>query len=177
MRPAIAVLFLGLFLIVLQGSLAHVLPPLLLPDLGLLVVLAAAIFLGPAEGLLLAALLGLMSDVLSASLLGEFACVRILELVLTRAVAGKLDLRRGLPFTVYTLAILPLDAALVLGLTRLYLGPLPLDPAALVPALERALPTLAVAAPVSRSIRRLIDHLGEARDRREMRLDTRRPVL
>lgn len=177
MRPAIAVLLLGLFLIVLQGSLAHVLPPLLLPDLGLLVVLAAAIFLGPAEGLLLAAFLGLMSDVLSASLLGEFACVRILEFVLTRAVAGKLDLRRGLPFTVYTMAALPLDAALVLGLTRLYLGPLPLAPGALLPALERAVPTLVVAAPVARGVRRLIDHLGEARDRREMRLDTRRPVL
>lgn len=177
MRPAVAVLLVGLLGIIVQGSLAHLLSPLLLPDLGLLVVLAAAIFLGPAEGLILAAVLGLMSDVLSASLLGEFACVRILEYVLTRAVAGKLDLRRGLPFTVFVVAILPLDAALVLGLTRLYLGPLPLAPGAMLPALERALPTLVLAAPVGGAIRRLIDHLGEARARREMRLDTRRPVL
>lgn len=177
MRPALAVLGLGLFGIILQGALAHVLSPLVLPDLGLLVVLASALFLGPAEGLLVAAALGLMSDVLSASLLGEFACVRILEFVLTRAVGGKLDLRRGLPFTVYTLAILPLDAALVLGLTRLFLGPLPLDGAALLAPLERALPTVLLAAPLARGIRGLIHHLGQAKARREMRLDTRRPVL
>jgi hypothetical protein len=63
------------------------------------------------------------------------------------------------------------------ALTRLYLGRLDLDGAALAGHALRALVTAAAAPPVTGLARRLVRRLAEFEARREMRLDTRRPAL
>jgi len=177
LRPAGALLALGLLALVLQGALATGLPAWALPDLAVLLPAALALVLGPAEGLLIAALLGLGADMLSGSLLGQQALARLLEFALTRRVAAQLDLRRAMPFAVFALALEGLDAALQLGLAQAFLGGFALHPADLAEVLGRAGVSAALAPLVGAGVRRIAQAFDDAEARREMRLDTRRPLL
>ena len=172
-----ALLALGMLALVLEGALATGLPAWALPDLAVLLPAASALVLGPVEGLLVAGLLGLGADMLSGSLLGQQALVRLMEFALTRRVAAQLDLRRALPFAVFALALEGLDAALQLGLAQAFLGDFPLRGADLAQVLGRAGVSAALAPPVVTSVRRIAQAFDDAEARREMRLDTRRPLL
>src|SRR5262249_59491322 len=90
-----------------------------------------------------AAGVGLGADMVSETLLGQLACLRLLELVSTRAIAGQLDLRRGLPLAVFAFAMVWLDGFGQAGLTRLFLGEFPLQAGEL---LNLAVPAVLTAA-------------------------------
>lgn len=177
MRRALAVFAVGLAALLLQSALATLLPLQGVPDLGLLMVVAAALVLGPAEGLLVCAGLGLGADMLSGSLLGQQATLRLFEFVATRSLASQLDLVRPLPLAVYAAGLSLVDALGMAGLTRLFLGGFPVTPrdAALLAA--RSAVNGLVAPGVAGAVRRLARRLAEEEARREMRLETRRPVL
>jgi cell shape-determining protein MreD len=177
MRPALALLVLGWLAALVQGGLAHLLPGWAVPDLALLVTLAAASALEPGYGLLVAAGIGLGTDMISGPLLGQFAFLRLLELALARGVAGQLDLRRGLPLTVFAFALVVVDGLAQIGLGRLLLGSFPVQPLELLGLGARALVTAPLAPAAAALSRRLRDRLDESEARRDMRLDTRRPVL
>jgi rod shape-determining protein MreD len=176
-RGALVLLALGLLLLVLQSALGTILPVHGVPDFGLLVPVAAALLLGPASGLLVTAAVGLGADMLSGSLLGQQAALRICAFGLTRALASQLDLRRTLPLMVYTAGVALLDALGMAGLSRVFLGafPLGLHDAEAVAA-RAALCALAVP-PVLGIAGSLLRVVSEDDTRREMRLDTRRPLL
>jgi len=177
MRPALALLLLGWLAALVQGGLAHVLPGWAVPDLSLLVTIAAAAALEPGYGLVVAAGIGLGSDMISGPLLGQFAFLRLIELTLARGVAGQLDLRRGLPLTVFAFALVLFDGLAQLALGRLLLGSFPLQPLELLGLAGRALVSAPLAPFAAAFSRRLRDRLDESEARRDMRLDTRRPVL
>jgi rod shape-determining protein MreD len=176
-RRPLLVLGCGLAAVVLQGGLAAMVPVQWVPDLGLVAVIAAALVLGPAEGLLVAALVGFACDALSGALLGQHACLRLLELLLVRVLAQKLDLRGPLTLAVGALALALLDALGMALLTRLFLGDLALPAGQAARVLLRAAVT-ALAAPFGvGAVRGLVERLDVSEARREMRLDTRRPAL
>jgi hypothetical protein len=177
MRPTLALLALGWLSVLVQGGLAHLVPAYAVPDFSLLLTLAAALVLGPASGLLVAAGVGLGADMVSGTLLGQLACLRLLELAVTRGIAGQLDLRRGLPLAVYAFALVWVDGLGQAGLSWLFLGAFPLQPGELVTFGIRAALTAPFAPPVGALVRRLCERLDESDARREMRLDTRRAML
>jgi cell shape-determining protein MreD len=177
MRPALALLLLGWLAVLVQGGLALLLPGWAVPDLSLLVTLSAASALEPAFGLLVAAGIGLGTDMVSSPPLGQLAFLRILELALARLVAGQLDLRRGLPLMVFALAVVLFDGLAQIALGRMLLGSFPLQPAELLGLAGRALVSAPFAPAAASLARRLRERLDETEARRDMRLDTRRPVL
>jgi rod shape-determining protein MreD len=177
MKPALALLALGWLAALAQGGLAQLVPAAVVPDLSLLLVLAAALAIGPAQGLLVAAGVGLGADMVSGTLLGQLACLRLLELVVTRAIAGQLDLRRGLALAVFAFALVGIDGLGQAGLSWLFLGDFPFHPGDPLTLALRAAVTAPFAPAVLALARRLCERLEEGDARREMRLDTRRPVL
>jgi len=177
MRPTLALLALGLLAALVQGAAANLLPARAVPDLSLLLTLSTALVLGTGSGLIVAAGVGLGADMVSETLLGQLACLRLLELVSTRAIAGQLDLRRGLPLAVFAFAMVWLDGFGQAGLTRLFLGEFPLQAGELLNLAVRAIVTAPFAPVVGGLVRRICERLDESEARREMRLDTRRPVL
>jgi len=108
--------------LVLRGALAGALPPSLQPDLVLVVVVALGLQLPGAIGLLVAAGLGCVADVLTGALLGQHALLFMVAFLITRLAGSQLDLRRAMPgaFLVAGLSLsLGLGSA---ALSRLFAG-------------------------------------------------------
>jgi hypothetical protein len=177
MRQTLALLALGWLSVLVQGGLSHLLPAYAVPDFSLLLTLAAALVLGAASGLVVAAGVGLGADMVSGTLLGQLACLRLIELAVTRGIAGQLDLRRGLPLAVYAFALAWVDGLGQVGLSWLFLGAFPLQPGELVTLGIRAALTAPFAPLAGALVRRVCERLDESDARREMRLDTRRAML
>lgn len=178
MRPAAALTCIALAAVVLQGALAALLPPVLLPDLGLLVTVAAAVAAPAVGALLLAAGLGYGADVLSGTLLGQFALLRLLAFAATRFVHGQFHLERGLPLASFCFALSILDTLGLAALSNLFVGTSPLGLEALPVALGRAFLNAVLAPVVHWLVSSVLEGLqdSDAR-RREVRFDTRRPVM
>jgi len=177
MKPAIALCLLGVVAVMLESVLADAFPVRLLPDLPLLVTVGMALTLSPGPGLAAAAVLGLATDMDSGALLGTHAFVGLLEFALARMVAAKLDLRRGIPFAVFAFGLQALDSALMLAISRLFAPGFVLAASDVVSSLVRCFPTAIVAPAVSVLARRVVALQKEAEARREMRIETHRPVL
>ena len=176
MRKALAVLAAGLVALVLLGGAAVFWPVHWLPDVALLATVAAALVLGPAEGLLVAAALGFSADMLSGTLLGQQAMLCVLAFAVTRLFAAQLDLRRGLALSIFVGMLVLASGALLVLQSRFFLG-LPFEWSETSGLLARALITALFAVPVGGAARAIVERLEESQARREMRLDTRRPAL
>jgi rod shape-determining protein MreD len=176
-KSGAALLGLGWLAVVVQGALAHLWAAHWVPDVALLFTVAAALLLGPGTGLVVAAALGLGADMVSGTLLGQLACLRLVELGFTRVVAAQLDLRRGLPLAIFAFAMVVLDAAGQAGLSRLFLGSFPVQTEELLTLGVHAAVTAPFAPFVGSLARRLCDRLDEGDARRELRLDPRRAVM
>ncbi len=177
-RPTAALALVGAAALIVQGALAALLPPALVPDLGLLLAVGAAVTAPPLPALLLAAGLGYGADLLSGTLLGEQALLRIVAFAATRFVSAQFHLERGLPFATFCLWVGLLDPLGLAGLSLLFAGSSPFGWEALPTLGVRAL-LLALLAPfVHRFLATLVERFqeGDAR-RREVRFDTRRPVV
>ena len=163
----------GLLAVAAQGALCTLLPVALVPDAGLLFAVAGALLLGPVEALLVAALLGLLGDLVSGALLGQEAFLRILEVGITRSVSAQIDLRRGFPLSVFVLALSAFDWVGMAVLFRVFLGELGLDLASLSPHLLRVFSNAAFA-PVFAGLARGLAEGVDDEGRREVHLETRR---
>lgn len=98
MSRLLVLLGLGLLVPIVQGALAPFLPRGVLPDLGLLVVMALGIALrSTGTGLALSAFLGFVSDLLSGALLGQHALLRVMAFGVARVTGSHMNLQG--PFT------------------------------------------------------------------------------
>lgn len=123
MKRALALLLLGVLATMLQGAVATFAPPLLVPDLGLLMVFAIGFcWRSAAGGVLLAATLGYVADLLSGSLLGQHALLRVLAFGAARLGSRHLNLRGPLPQVVFVAALTSLHALLLATLTSFFAG-------------------------------------------------------
>lgn len=177
MRAAVLWCSVGVLLLVAQAIWAGSISPVWIPDLSLLAVVAAALVLGPAEGLIVACLIGFGTDMLSGSLMGQHAFVRVLEFVVVRGFAGQLDLVRFLPQVVTGLGLSAMDAALMAGLGAAFTEVFPLSWTEVGVLMPRALLTAACAPLVGRMAIRVTAWLSDDDTRHEIRLATRRAVL
>jgi rod shape-determining protein MreD len=170
---------LGVLGLIVQSALLNLLPAPWVPDLSLLIPVAAILALPPTEGLLLAAALGISAGMFSNALLGQHALIRIIEFVVIRILNAQLDLKRALPLAVFAFAITIFDAAGIIGITRLFYGELPFPLGETGNLLIRAGVNGVVAPMLSAPVRGIVERFagGDARHRRDVRLDTKRPML
>jgi rod shape-determining protein MreD len=177
-REALVLFAAGVVALALESALLAHLPFAAVPALSLLFPIAAALLLGPASGLTVATLLGFGADMLSGALLGQHAFLRLVEFVLVRAATGQFDLVRPLPFAIFAFVVGLADAAGSAALIQFFLGSFEPDLPGLAAVALRALVTAAAAPAVLALARRIVAWgSGDAEGRREMRLETKRPVL
>lgn len=174
MKRAVALFAVGAMAAMLQGAAATFLPARFLPDLGLLIVLALALaWRSTAGGLVVAAALGYVADLLSGSLFGQHALLRVLSYGIARVASRHFSLRGPLPQAGFAAVLTAANAAGIVALTAFFggtgggPGPLSLLPHALVNAVFAPL--------VSAGTEMLLNLLGdEDAGRRLLRLEPRK---
>jgi len=110
-KRLLAVLAAGIGVPIVQGAVNVFVSPEYTPDLGFLVVIALGLhWRNAVTGLALAALIGFAADLLSGSLLGEQALLRMLAFACARVASGQLNLRGALPQVTFVLAFTAVNA-------------------------------------------------------------------
>lgn len=175
MKRILGMLVAGLLVLALQGALATFLPPALCPDLGLLFVLAVGLcWEGAASGLVVAALLGYAADLLSGSMLGQHALLRLLVFSTAFLTCRQINLRGALPLVSFAAAVCVAYALGAAVLTAFFWGEEALRPGWLGDLLPHVLVTAILAPWAASSVGWLWAWLGdEAAGRRSLQLDAR----
>ncbi len=121
MRCALALILLGALGTMAQGAVAAFLAPGWCPDVGLLVVVATALSWrsGPG-GVVVAGTLGYVADLLSGTLLGQQALLRIFAYGVARFGSGQLNLRGAVPQMVFVALLTPAHALAVAATTAFF---------------------------------------------------------
>jgi rod shape-determining protein MreD len=110
-KRTLAVLFIGIAAPMVQGALNTFVPARFTPDLGFLIVIALGLHWRSAGGgLVIAAALGFAADLLSGSLLGEQALLRLVAFGVARFASRHLNLRGALPQAIFVLVFTAVNA-------------------------------------------------------------------
>lgn len=124
MKRALALLGVGVLALVVQGAAATFVAPPWCPDLGLLVVIAIALqWRRAATGLLLAFALGYAADLVSGSLLGQHALLRLFVFAGVRVASRQLNFRGSLPLAGLAGAVILIYGFALLAVTGFFAGP------------------------------------------------------
>jgi len=174
-KRILGVLAVGLVVLALQGALATILPPSLCPDLGLLYVLAVGLcWEGAASGLVVAAVLGYTADILSGSMFGQHALLRLMVFSATSLAGRKLNLRGALPLISFAAAVCVVYALGAGLLTAFFWGDEVLRPRWLADLLPQTVATAVLAPWTSSAVAWLWAWLGDdGAGRRSLQLDAR----
>jgi cell shape-determining protein MreD len=174
-KCALALILLGALVTMAQGAAAAFLPPGWCPDLGLLLVVATALaWRSAAGGVVVAGTLGYVADLLSGTLLGQQALLRVVAYGMARFGSGQLNLRGVLPQMVFVALLTP-GHAVALAVTTAFFAPdvqfvLPAAGPLLAHALANGLCAPLVIAGVGRLVGLLVPEEG---GRRLLRLEPR----
>ena len=104
MKRTLALLLIGIAAPMVQGAANTFVPARFTPDLGFLIVIALGLhWRSVAGGLAISAALGFVADLLSGSLLGEHALLRLLTFGVARFASRHLNLRGSLPQAIFVL--------------------------------------------------------------------------
>jgi rod shape-determining protein MreD len=161
-REPLALLVLGTLALMLQGAAALWLPARFVPDLGLLLVVAIAVGLrSTAVGLVLALLLGYATDLLSGSLLGQHALLRLLAYGAARSGSARLNLRGPLPQMLFVALLSAGYAAGLFALAAFFTPGLGAPLGRLGELLPHALVTALAAPLLIAGVARLLAWVGE----------------
>jgi len=171
-KPGLALVLLGLLALFAQGVVSSWLPPRYLPDLPLLMVVAAALGVrSTAGGLLFAAGMGYATDCLSSALLGQHMLLAMAAFAAVRVSAARLNLRGPLPLLIFMTALSAAHAAGLWLLIAFFRGGAAPPPSDLVDALPHAL-ICGLAAPfVVGGVVALLNWLADDEGQRPLRLE------
>jgi rod shape-determining protein MreD len=110
-KQSVALLLIGIAALMVQGALNTFVPARFTPDLGFLIVIALGLHWRSAGGgFVIAAALGFAADLLSGSLLGEQALLRLLAFGTARFASRHLNLRGAVPQAVFVLIFTAVNA-------------------------------------------------------------------
>jgi len=174
-KQGLVLLALGVVALMVQGVVTQVLPAYWVPDFGLLLVVAIALCLrGAASGVVLAALLGYATDLLSGSLLGQHVLLRMTAYGVARFGSARLNLRGPLPQALFVGFLSVAHAVGLWGLFSFFAADTGSSLLTLRELLIQALVN-GIAAPfVSQGIGALLDRLGDDdASQRPIRLEPR----
>jgi len=174
-KRGLAVIALGLIALGIQGGLAAVLPRELCPDLGLLVVVVLGLHAQNwASGFVLASALGYAADLLSGSLFGAHALLRILAFCAASLVRSQLNLRGSLPLAFFVGCLTILYALALIGLTSFFGAAAELHWGTLKLLIPQAIVNAVVAPSIARLMLWVWERLEGEPARRRLELDARR---
>ncbi len=104
MKSVGALFAIGVLALVVQGALARTLPPPWCPDLAWLVVVGIGLrWPRFVSGIVLSVVLGYGMDLLSGSLMGQHALLRLVTFLAAALAARQLDLSGGVPIGIFVL--------------------------------------------------------------------------
>jgi rod shape-determining protein MreD len=174
-RGALALLALGVLCLAVQSVAGIHLPQGAVPDLSLLVVVAAGLLLPVPAGACISVLLGYAVDLMSGALLGQHALLRLVAYAGTKLANRRLDLRRPLPLSAFVAALTIADTLGVVLTTRALGGRAPLE-LGLAPVLGLQILVNAAAAPLISALASAVLRWVTPEDsaRRVVRLEPRR---
>ena len=156
MKAFPALLGVGLLALILQGALARIITPPWCPDLALLVVIALGLrwprFL---SGVFLAMILGYAMDLVSGSLMGQHALLRLLT-YLAAALAGRqLDLTGGLPVSILVFGTTFVYGIVIVSLLSFFVGSEGLSLTVLIDAFCHSIANVVAAGPMLSVVERV----------------------
>jgi rod shape-determining protein MreD len=121
MKQLLVLLAVGFIALIGQGAIATVVPPPYCPDLALLVVLVIALrWHGLVLGFVLAALLGFAADLLSGSLMGQHALLRLVAYLGAYFAGGQLNMKGALPVAIFGASVSVLYGLALVVLTGFF---------------------------------------------------------
>ncbi len=173
MKLFAGILGLGTLFAILQGMTGTFLAQRFIPDLGFLLVIALGLsWRGFAGGIVLVVLLGYLTDLLSGSLLGQHAILRIFVFVAARLGSRHLSLHGTLPRALFVAALTAVNAVWMELLTTVFTNSSGFAVGSLtgLPA-QMALNALCVA-PVAALIERAVALLGDDENARKLLIET-----
>lgn len=175
MKPAVGLLALGALAAMVQGAATAVVPARWFPDLGFLLVIAIALrWRSPVGGLLLAAIFGYAADLLSGSLLGQHALLRVLCFGAARLASRILNLRSPLPQMTFVAGLTVANILLLSALSSFFIAASVAGSVSASALLVHALVNAVCAPIVSHGVGRLVARLSnDESDRRLLRLEPR----
>ena len=163
MKIGLVFVLVGALTLMFQGVAASVLPAYLCPDLGFLLVIALGLcWRSTSGGLLLVALLGYLTDLLSGSLLGQHMLLRVAAFGASRVASRQLNLRGPRPQVVFVAVLTVANAAAVVVLTAFFAPGLGIGPLAPGDLLRHALVNALCAPIVIHLTQRLARRLDDA---------------
>jgi cell shape-determining protein MreD len=162
MKSAVIVFIFGLLALIVQGALARTLPPPWCPDFAWLVVIGIGLrwpsFL---SGLLLATMLGYSMDLLSGSLMGQHALLRIITFLAAALAARQLDLSGGLPGGIFVFVMTMFYGAATVMMLSFFVGAAWPGVEVLGAALAHAFVNVIAAGPMIRMVERILDRFSD----------------
>lgn len=179
MKRPLALLVLGIGAMIVQGAVNGFVPPRYTPDLGFLFVVGLGLrWRSASGGLVLAAALGFAADILSGSLMGEHALMRVFVYACARAASRQLNLRGLVPQATFVLGLTLVNAFGIGTLNTFFSAGSGADWAMMRAALPHAAMNALFAPAVSRVVEGLVLALGgDEAGRNLLRLDPRRRAV
>ncbi len=175
MKRALALAGVAFVALVVQAGVTRILAEPWCPDLGLLVVVGLGLALRrAATGVLLAALVGYLSDLLSGSLLGQHMLLRMAAFAAARVGSRRFNLRGPVPLAIFTAGLCAANGLATWALAAFFA---PGQAPALPPAVDFASQALVngLLAPfVVAGVTRVCQALGDEEGARLMRLEPRK---
>jgi rod shape-determining protein MreD len=161
-KRVLGLLGLGAAALAVQGAVATFLPARLLPDLGFLLVIALGLcWRSAVGGVCVSAMIGFATDLLSGSLLGQHALLRMVVYTAARLGSRHLNLRGALPQAVFVAALTVANAVGLAVLTSFFSPGAGVGIGALRELLPQALVNALFAPLVAHATARAVARLGD----------------
>jgi rod shape-determining protein MreD len=173
-RSAVGLAVLGIAALVIQGGVATFLPPPYCPDFAFLVVLGIGLLWDrPVAGLALATFLGYCADLVSGTLFGQHALMRLFVFATARLASRRVNIRGSLPLGFFAAGGSVIYGLAMMGVSDFFTGSSTLSASWLGDLLRHAIVNALAAPLILRAVEAVIDQLDEGADpnRRALRLD------
>jgi cell shape-determining protein MreD len=162
MKSASAVFLLGIAALIVQGALARALPPPWCPDLAWLVVVGIGLrWPNVVSGAVLVVLLGYSMDLVSGSLMGQHAFLRLMTFSAAAVLARQLDLSGALSVGTFVLLMTLVYGIATVTILSVLLGVSWIGVDSLGVGLAHAVVNVVAAGPVVRVVERILGRFSE----------------
>ena len=162
MKTFFALLGVGLLALILQGAIARTISPPWCPDLAWLVVVAAGLrWPSVLAGVCLAVILGYSMDLVSGSLMGQHALMRLLTFLAAAVVSRQLDLSGSVAVSILVFGMTMFYGIAMVGVLTFFVGAEGIGLPVLADAFCHALANVVAMGPVLSLVERLLIRLSD----------------
>lgn len=162
MKSLPVLLILGFLALIFQGAIARTLPPPWCPDLGWLVIVALGLrWPRLLPGAFAAVLLGYAMDLVSGSLMGQHAFLRLLTYLAAALCARQLDLSGGIPVSIFVFVGTVIYGVAVVSMLSFFVGASGVDILVIADSLGHGVANVLAAGPVVSLVERILVRLSD----------------